>query len=114
MTQGQLVVYVDIDDTLVRSYGGKRIPMSAMVAHVRELSRGGMVIYGWSSGGADYARSSARDLGIEACFVGFLPKPTVLIDDQAPAQWRRLVHVHPAEAASKTVEDYMAMLAGTG
>ncbi len=29
------VIYVDIDDTLVRSFGSKRMPMSHMVALVR-------------------------------------------------------------------------------
>jgi hypothetical protein len=112
MAQDQLVVYVDVDDTLVRSAGAKRIPMSEMIAHVRALSGGGALLYAWSTGGAAYARASAQELGIEACFAGFLPKPNVLIDDQAPDAWRRLVHVHPAEAASKSAADYVAMLSG--
>lgn len=29
------VIYVDVDDTLVRSFGSKRIPIGAMVARVR-------------------------------------------------------------------------------
>jgi hypothetical protein len=53
----RLVVYVDVDDTLVRSFGSKRIPMTEMVRHVRDLSRDGAVLYAWSSGGADYARA---------------------------------------------------------
>ena len=114
MTHGKIVVYIDVDDTLVRSSGGKRIPMSAMVAHVRELSGGAVILYCWSSGGADYARSSARELGIESCFVGFLPKPNVVIDDRAPEQWRRLICLHPAEAVSKTVQNYSAILTGDG
>jgi hypothetical protein len=110
MTQDQLVVYVDVDDTLVRSAGAKRIPMSEMIAHVRALSGSGAVLYAWSTGGADYARASARELGIEACFAGFLPKPHVLLDDQAPAEWRRFVHVHPAEAPANSAADYAALL----
>jgi len=110
MMQSKIVVYVDVDDTLVRSFGSKRIPMSAMVAHVRELSGRGVVLYAWSSGGAEYARSSAHSLGIEACFTAFLPKPNVVIDDRAPAEWHGLVHVHPFEAVSKTAEDYLAIL----
>jgi hypothetical protein len=101
-----LVAYVDVDDTLVRSFGSKRIPMTEMVRHVRELSDGGVALYAWSSGGGDYARDAARELGIEECFKAFLPKPNIIIDDQAPADWRRLVHVHPGEATSKTVEEY--------
>ena len=32
--------------------------------------------------GAGYARDTAQRLGIEHCFVGFLSKPRVVIDDQ--------------------------------
>jgi hypothetical protein len=101
-----LVAYVDIDDTLVRSFGSKRIPMTEMVSHVRNLHRDGVTLYAWSSGGADYARDAAKELGLEAVFAGFLPKPNVIIDDQSPAEWRRLIHVRPGEAATKTIEEY--------
>lgn len=110
MVPQPLVVYVDVDDTLVRSFGSKRIPMSSVVEHVRELHRRGATLYCWSTGGAEYAQASARELGLEACFSGFLPKPHVMIDDQAPADWRLLVCVHPNEAASKTLDDYQAIL----
>jgi len=106
MTQFPMVVYVDVDDTLVRSFGSKRIPMTEMVTHVRALARDGAVLYCWSSGGADYARAAAAELGIEECFAGFLPKPHVMIDDQPPAEWRRTVHFHPGEAVAKTLDDY--------
>jgi hypothetical protein len=111
-SQPALVVYVDIDDTLVRSFGSKRIPMTEVVKHVRDLKRHGAVLYAWSSGGGDYARSSAVELGIEECFVAFLPKPNVMIDDQPPAEWRRLICVHPGEARCKTADDYSAAVFG--
>jgi hypothetical protein len=108
-----LVVYVDIDDTLVRSFGSKRIPMTDVVDHVRDLSRQGAVLYAWSSGGAEYARSSAAELGIDSCFTAFLPKPNVMIDDQPPAEWRRTLYLHPAEARSKTAAFYAAAVFGS-
>jgi hypothetical protein len=43
----RLVVYVDVDDTLVRTVGGKRIPMSDAVDHVRALSAEGAELYCW-------------------------------------------------------------------
>lgn len=112
MNSPALVVYVDVDDTLVRSFGSKRIPMSSVVEHVRELHRRGVTLYCWSTGGSDYARQAAAELGMETCFTGYLPKPNVLIDDQPPAQWRRMVCVHPNEAASMTLEDYDAAVLG--
>ena len=63
---------------------------------------------------ADYARQSAAELGVADCFVAFLPKPNVIIDDQAPAEWRRLIHVHPGEASSKTIGEYRDAVYGGG
>ena len=90
-----LVIYVDVDDTFVRSYGTKRIPMTAVIGTIRRLHTQGAALYCWSSGGADYARASAEEFGIAGCFQAFLPKPDVLLDDQAIADWRRLRQVHP-------------------
>ncbi len=80
---GLLVIHVDIDDTLVRSVGTKRIPMSAVIAQIKSLAEEGAKLHAWSSGGAEYARDSARELGIFECFM-FLPEPQIVIDDQAP------------------------------
>lgn len=92
-----MVIYIDVDDTFVRSYGTKRIPMPAVIAAIRQLHTQGETLYCWSSGGAEYARASAEEFGIADCFLGFLPKPDVLLDDQAIADWRRLRQVHPNE-----------------
>jgi hypothetical protein len=89
----RLVVYVD--DTLVRSAGTKRMPIPSVVAHVKELAKADAELYCWSTAGAEYARSTARELGIEALFVTFLPKPNVLIDDQDIGTWKRFTVVHP-------------------
>ena len=90
------VAFVDVDDTLVRSVGPKRIPMTSVIAHVRSLKERGADLYCWSSGGAAYARQSARELGIEDCFTAFLPKPHVIIDDQQVSDWRTCTHLYPA------------------
>ncbi|RJF71309.1 DUF705 domain-containing protein [Deinococcus cavernae] len=89
------VIYVDVDETLVRNYGRSRIPIPAVIAYVRQLFENGAELYCWSSGGAEYARESAREVGLEDCFTAFLPKPHVMIDDQPVSDWRRLVYVHP-------------------
>ena len=93
------VVYIDVDDTLIRSVGTKRIPLPAVVDRVRALHAEGTELYLWSSGGADYARASAVELQIEACFAAFLPKPDVYLDDQAVQDWRDCRHVLPGNAA---------------
>ncbi len=90
-----LVIYVDVDDTFVRSYGTKRIPIPAVLGHIWSLFELGATLYCWSSGGADYARVSAEEFRIADCFLAFLPKPDVLLDDQNIADWRRLRQVHP-------------------
>lgn len=90
-----MIVFVDVDDTLVRSIGSKRIPMPRVVERVRSLHAEGAVMYLWSTGGAEYARASAAELGISECFVGFLPKPNLIIDDQPVSDWRGCRHEFP-------------------
>src|SRR5687768_2991194 len=101
-----LIVYIDVDDTLIRSAGSKRIAVSGMIEHVRALADQGATLYCWSSGGADYAREVAVELGLQDLFVAFLPKPQVIIDDQNVLSWRRLVQVHPGRCAAMSSERY--------
>lgn len=89
-----LVVYVDIDDTLIRSVGTKRIPLPSTVGYVQALSEQGARLFCWSAGGAEYAREVASELGIESCFEAFLPKPELMIDDTLIANWP-LLEMHP-------------------
>lgn len=89
------VVYVDVDDTLVRSSGTKRIPIPTAIERVKTLHRGGAVLYLWSTGGAEYAKSTATELGLADLFTGFLPKPNIVIDDQEFHEWRGLIHERP-------------------
>ena len=90
------IIYVDVDDTFVRNVGTTRIPMPATLRQIRALHEQGATLYCWSSGGAEYARSSAREFGVKDCFVAFLPKPQILIDDQNFGDWRDLKWIHPA------------------
>ena len=93
-----MVVFVDVDDTLIRSVGPKRIPIPRVVDRVRSLHRDGHTLYLWSTAGADYARSAASQLGLVECFAGFLPKPNLIIDDQPVAEWRACAHEYPLSA----------------
>ena len=106
MNRQPLVVYVDVDDTLIRTAGSKRIPVSGAAEHVRSLFLTGATLYCWSSGGGDYAREVAEELKIADCFVGFLPKPNVIVDDQPLGEWRRLLQIHPGRLGGKTSTDY--------
>ena len=91
----QRVVFVDVDDTLVRTVGTKRIPMLAAIEKVRELHKDGALLYLWSSGGGAYAEETASEFGLTDLFTAFLPKPDVYIDDQAFQDWRYCQHVLP-------------------
>lgn len=108
MTPPRLVVYVDVDETLVRNAGRARIAIPGANQHVRELAAQGAELYCWSSGGAAYAQDSAREVGLEELFTAFLPKPQVMLDDQPVGTWRRLVH--PLACAGGSVETYRAAL----
>jgi predicted HAD superfamily phosphohydrolase YqeG len=101
-----LYVYVDVDDTLVRSAGTKRIPIPSIIQHVRNLKKQGAVLFCWSSGGAEYAKQSAQELGIDECFEAFLPKPNVMIDDQEISSWKHYQCVHPSNCSNRTLENY--------
>ena len=92
------IVFVDVDDTLVRSVGSTRIPMPAVIARVRALHEEGVTLYLWSTGGAEYCRATAEELGIAQCFTAFLPKPEVYLDDQPVHAWRHCRHVLPGNA----------------
>ncbi len=104
-------VYVDVDETFVRNYGAKRIPIPQVIAHVKALHAEGAILYCWSSGGAEYARASAKEFGIENCFAGFLPKPEVVIDDMPFSEWRNLLQIHPNKCHGKPVMEYQEELA---
>ena len=99
-------VYVDVDETFVRNYGTKRIPIPVVIEHIKELKEQGAIMYCWSSGGSEYAEESAREFGILECFDGFLPKPEVVIDDMQFKNWRNLLEVHPNQCAGNTLEQY--------
>ena len=101
-----LYIFVDVDETFVRNYSTKRIPMPEVIAHIRTLKKEGAILYCWSSGGAAYARGSAKEYGVEECFEGFLPKPQVVLDDQNMVSWRNIFHVHPNECPKYDISSY--------
>ena len=105
-----LYIYVDVDETFVRNYGNKRIPMPPVIQHIKELKQQGAIMYCWSSGGAKYAEESAIEFGVHECFVGFLPKPDIAIDDMQIGEWRYLLQVHPNECPEHSVESYRKKL----
>ncbi len=106
----QFNIYVDVDDTLVRSYGSKRIPIPATIEHIRQLHQQGAILYCWSSGGAEYAKNSAEELGILDIFEAFLPKPQMLLDDRELNDWRGIIQIHPMSCHSKSLDDYRDLL----
>lgn len=109
-TRIPLVIFVDVDDTFVRSFGTKRMPIPSVVQHVKELYEQGATLYCWSSGGADYARQSAQEFGIEYCFTAFLPKPHILIDDQECTSWDNFLQIHPLGITEEGVAQYQKAL----
>jgi phosphoglycolate phosphatase-like HAD superfamily hydrolase len=100
-----LAVYVDVDETLLRHYGTRQIPIPSVIKQVKALHKQGAELYCWSSMGAAYARECAENCGVVHCFQAFLPKPQVIVDDQQPKAWRRILHVHPSQCSSQTTVD---------
>ena len=71
--------------------------MPAVIAAVKRLKAEGANLFLWSSGGADYWRDTAAELGLLDCFDGFLAKPTTYVDDQPVSAWRFCKHVYPGQ-----------------
>lgn len=96
-----LSVYVDVDDTLIRTTAHGRIAIPNVVEAVRRLSADGAHLYLWSAGGAEYAREVAAELGIAELFLAFLPKPEVMIDDrESPTWW--MIELRPEQVGPQT------------
>ncbi len=105
-----LVIFVDVDDTFVRSFGNKRIPIPSTIDRIQTLFEEKVELYCWSSGGAEYARKSAEEFKIAHCFLGFLPKPNILIDDVLLSDWFELAEVHPNQAANSSRKDFELLI----
>jgi len=99
-----LCIYIDVDGTLVQTVGEKNLPDDALVTRLREWRNQGAQLYCWSSRGADYAHSTAKGLRIEGCFVGFLTKPHVLVDDQGVERWSYFLELSPNRAAGLSLQ----------
>ena len=93
------IIYVDVDDTFVGSASHSRVPMPEVSEAIRRLHRDGATLYCWSSDGGDYARQGAEEFGVAECFLAFLPKPDIMLDDVGVSNWQRLRHVHPNAAS---------------
>ena len=93
------VIFVDVDDTLIRTVGTKRIPIPASLAFVQRMHSAGHSLYCWSRGGAEYSCEVAEQFGIKECFVGFLPKPDVLLDDRLENLLDHCQFIHPNSAS---------------
>ncbi len=58
------VIIVDVDDTLIRSFGTKQIPIPITIQYVRDMFHAGNLLYCWSRGGAQYSCDVATKLGV--------------------------------------------------
>ncbi|MEO8064732.1 MAG: hydrolase [Pseudomonadota bacterium] len=99
-------IYVDVDDTLVHHARAAPHPIAHVIEQVRRLHTRGFALYCWSTGGADYAQRIATELGLAECFTAFLPKPTILIDDQEMSVWL-LKTFHPMALDDDAVDAYL-------
>lgn len=110
------VIFVDVDDTLIRSFGSKQIPIPNAVEYVRSMFNAGHVLYCWSRGGAQYSREIATKLGIADCFVCFLPKPDVVLDDRLEDLLEHCEFIHPMNAVppQKSTNNPMPPSGGSG
>jgi hypothetical protein len=88
------IIFVDVGDTLIRTFGTKQIPIPRSADYARRMHSEGHVLYCWSRGGADYCRNIAIKLGIDGCFVGFIRKPDIVLDDRLEKPLDRCQFLH--------------------
>ncbi len=56
-----MIVYIDVDDTLVRWAGSKCIPRTLVIDKVKERAANGDQLYLWSRAGGEHARAVAEE-----------------------------------------------------
>ena len=76
-----MIIYIDIDDTLIRTIGSKIIPIPDTVNFIKNCNTNKNEIYLWSRGGAQYCKNIAIKLLLDHKITGYLPKPNLIIDD---------------------------------
>lgn len=84
--------------------------MTPVNERIRALHAESALLCARSSGGADYARSTADELDLADCFVAYLPKPDVFVDDVRVEAWRNTVQLHPNEVAHRSLDDLRALV----
>lgn len=102
------VIYIDVDDTLIRSAGSKRIPITHMIELVKQLYAAGVELYCWSRAGRQHAINVALEYKIYGCFTAFLTKPDLLIDDTLFTDWG-VYEIHPSSCRGVDVEELFGM-----
>lgn len=107
VTEKSVVIFVDVDDTLIRSFGTKQIPIPNAIRYVRAMFDCGNILYCWSRGGAEYSREIATKLGIDDCFVAFLPKPDIALDDRLAKLLDHCEFIHPNSAMPPPVATHL-------
>ena len=108
-----VILYIDIDETLIQTCNARREANPHVVRLVERLHAEDAQLYCWSAGGDAYAREVATELGIAALFQAFLPKPEVLIDDMPVTDWW-MVSLHPDEVDETTTLDSLKDLLRRG
>ena len=89
-------VFVDIDGTIVTELGQ---PNQQVLSLMNYLADKNIDIYLWSAGGEENCRKVAKKYNIEKMVVGYLPKPTISIDDMHYDDYVFL-KIHPADLES--------------
>lgn len=90
-----MIVYVDVDDTLVRWCGSKCIPRVSVIDKIKQRAKDGDRLFLWSRAGDEAAARVAEELGITELFEAILPKPEHIIDDEPFADWKFCSYEYP-------------------
>ena len=103
------IIYVDVDDTLVRTDGSKRIPVPAVIDHVRKLADKDDELYLWSEVALRTPvlrrTNSEAQVASERSFRSQMSSKVL-------NEWRRLLGMHPSNCQRTTLTEYKTRLSG--
>lgn len=112
MSKRTLVIYVDVDDTLIRTLGTKRVPIPTAISHVRALHTQGAVLY-LSAVAVNNMLGECARYGYRGMLRRILAKTSnSKFDDQQVSEWRYCRTVHPSNCGETSMEDYVTQLYG--
>lgn len=95
--KNQVVVCIDIDDTLAIWHSGVEGPYYEknykLIDEIKKHAARGHFLIAWSAGGYEWARRIVDEFELQDYFGLVMTKPAFMWDDRNPVDWTRVCYV---------------------